>query len=344
MKKDIRALSFEEIKDFFLSKEEKAFRAKQVYEWLWKKSARSFDEMSNLSKSTREWLKENFSLNSVSIAGEQRSHDRTIKYAFRLFDGNLVEGVLIPTTDRTTACISTQCGCSLTCRFCATGKLGLTRNLDAGEMYDQVALIKKQAGLEYGMPLSNIVFMGMGEPLLNYSSVLNVIGKITSPEGLAMSPRRITVSTSGISKMIKKAGDDNVKFNLALSLNAATDGKRNSIMPINEHNSLKSLSEAIVYFHAKTGSRVTIEYILFKNFNDDIKDAMDLAQFTKAFPCKVNLIEYNTIEGGEFEKADKEKLDQFAKFLEGKNMVVNIRRSRGKDISAACGQLAGKKL
>lgn len=340
--KDIRALNFEEIKDFFISKEDKAFRAKQVYQWLWQKSARSFDEMTNLSKQTRELLNENFSFNAVTVADTQHSKDRTIKSAFRLYDGNIVEGVLIPTTDRMTACISTQVGCSLTCKFCATGRLDRVRNLNSDEIYDQVSIIRKQAEAEYGIPLSNIVYMGMGEPLLNYKNVLASIEKITSPDGLGMSPRRITVSTAGIAKMIKMLGDDEVKFNLALSLHAAVDGKRNKIMPINEQNSLKTLSEALVYFHEKTGTRITIEYIIFKNFNDELKDAMDLAQFTKAFPCKVNIIEYNPIDKGEFEQADADKVDRFAKYLESKNMIVNIRRSRGKDINAACGQLANK--
>lgn len=340
MKKDIRTLNFEEINDIFISKEDKTFRAKQVYEWLWQKSARSFEEMTNLPKQTREWLNENFSLNAVTIADSQYSRDRTIKYAFRLFDGNIVEGVLIPTTDRTTACISTQAGCSLTCKFCATGRLERVRNLHADEMYDQVAIIRKQAETEYGIPLSNIVYMGMGEPLLNYRNVISSIEKITSAGGLGMSPRRITVSTAGIAKMIEKLGDDNVKFNLALSLHAANDGKRNKIMPINEQNSLKMLSDALVYFHEKTGTRITIEYIIFKNFNDEIKDAMELAQFTKAFPCKVNIIEYNPIKDGEFEQAEAGKVERFAGYLESKNMIVNIRRSRGKDIDAACGQLA----
>ncbi len=342
MKKDIRTLKYEEINEFFLARQEKTFRAKQVYEWLWKKSARDFNEMTNLSKLTRELLVENFAIYPITLEKTQHSRDRTIKSAFRLFDGNMVEGVLIPTTDRTTACVSTQAGCSLTCKFCATGRLDRIRNLNADEIYDQVAIIKKQAETEYGLPLSNVVYMGMGEPLLNYKNVLDSIEKITSPEGLAMSPRRITVSTAGISKMIKKAGDDKVKFNLALSLHAANDLKRNKIMPINESNTLKTLSEALVYFHEKTGTRITIEYIIFKNFNDELKDVMELAQFTKAFPCKVNIIEYNPIDGGEFEQASKENVERFANFLESKNMIVNIRRSRGKDIDAACGQLANK--
>jgi len=339
---DIRLLNAEELAHRFLTMGEKPFRAQQVHEWLWQKSARSFDEMTNLSKALREKLKTGFVIKSVSVATSQVSRDRTVKSAFSLFDGNMVEGVLIPADDRMTACVSSQVGCSLTCKFCATGKLDRLRNLDAAEIYDQVAIIKKQAEEKYSTPLTNIVYMGMGEPLLNYANVLKSVEYITSPQGLGMSPKRITVSTAGIAKMIKKLGDDNVKFNLALSLHAANDAKRSTIMPINEHNSLESLAEALRYFYSKTGSRVTFEYIVFNGFNDELQDARELAEFCKNVPVKVNLIEYNPIEGENFINAKEDKIDAFMKFLESKNIIVNIRRSRGKDIDAACGQLANK--
>jgi 23S rRNA (adenine2503-C2)-methyltransferase len=241
-----------------------------------------------------------------------------------------------------TACISSQVGCSLTCAFCATGKLKRMRNLEASEIYDQVVALRDQAENTYNIPLSNIVYMGMGEPLLNYKNTLASVEKITSPEGLGMSPQRITVSTAGIAKMIMKLGDDGVKFNLALSLHAANDEKRNKIMPINEQNSLDALAEALRYFYDKTGTRVTYEYIIFRNFNDELQDARELAEFCKHVPCKVNIIEYNPIDDGEYQQADAHKVDAFARFLESKNIVVNVRRSRGKDIDAACGQLANK--
>lgn len=341
-KKDIRALSLDDLKTFFTDHGDKAFRAKQVYEWLWQKSVRSFEEMGNLSKQNRELLNENFVINAVAIDSYQKSKDRTIKNAFRLYDGNIVEGVLIPNMDRMTACISSQVGCSLTCKFCATGRLKRLRNLNADEIYDQVVLIRDQSVEKYKTNLTNIVYMGMGEPLLNYSNVLKSIEKITSAEGLNMSPQRITVSTAGISKMIKKLGDDNVKFNLALSLHAANDEKRNKIMPINEQNSLDSLAEALKYFHEKTGTRVTYEYIIFKNFNDELEDAKELAMFCKVIPCKVNIIEYNPIDEGGFQQADEVKVNAFVKYLEDNGVIVNVRRSRGKDIDAACGQLANK--
>jgi len=343
-KKDIRSLSLEELKTVFTENGDKAFRAKQVYEWLWKKSARTFDEMTNLSKATRELLNTHFVINAVQVDDMQISRDRTIKNAFKLYDNKIVEGVLIPSTTRMTACISSQVGCSLTCKFCATGRLERLRNLNADEIYDQVVLIKNQAEEKYNEHLTNIVYMGMGEPLLNYKNVLDSVEKITSPEGLNMSPSRITVSTAGVAKMIKKLGDDEVKFNLALSLHAANDAKRNIIMPINESNTLEALAEALKYFYEKTETRVTYEYIAFKDFNDSIDDAKDLAKFCKHIPCKVNIIEYNSIDDGEFQQTTPERLKAFADYLESKNIIVNIRRSRGKDIDAACGQLANKKV
>jgi 23S rRNA (adenine2503-C2)-methyltransferase len=321
---------------------EKPFRAKQVYEWLWKKSVHSFADMTNLSKELRDKLNQHFFIKNITLADKQVSSDRTIKCAFKLNDEKVVEGVLIPTTSRMTACISSQVGCSLTCAFCATGRIKRMRNLDADEIYDQVVTIRNLADEHYQVPLSNIVYMGMGEPLLNYKNVLQSVEKICSPEGLGMSPQRITVSTAGIAKMIKQLGDDEVKFNLALSLHAANDEKRNKIMPINESNSLEALAEALKYFHEKTGTRVTFEYIIFDGFNDEIQDARELAAFCKHVPCKVNIIEYNPIDQGEYQQAQPQKVEAFARFLESRNIVVNIRRSRGKDIDAACGQLANK--
>jgi 23S rRNA (adenine2503-C2)-methyltransferase len=341
-KQNIRDLSKEELKAFFVSKEEKPFRALQVWEWLWQKSARSFDEMTNLSKAARELLKQSFSFPAATIDTKQVSRDGTIKNAFKLFDGNIVEGVLIPTDSRMTACVSSQVGCSLSCSFCATGRLERIRNLDAGEIFDQVSIIRNQALEHYNIPLSNIVYMGMGEPLLNYENVMRSIERVTAEDGLNMSPQRITVSTAGIAKMIKKLGDDEVKFNLALSLHAANDLKRNRIMPINETNTLEILAEALKYFYDKTGTRITYEYILLKGFNDHLSDARDLADFCRKVPCKVNIIEYNPIDNGEFSKASTEKTDAFKEYLERKNVIVNVRGSRGKDIDAACGQLANK--
>jgi 23S rRNA (adenine2503-C2)-methyltransferase len=341
-KKDIRALNLNELKEIFVQMGEKAFRAKQVYEWLWQKAARNFEEMSNLSKQLREQLNTIFIINAVQINSTQVSGDRTIKNTFKLHDTHLIEGVLIPTTERMTACVSSQVGCSLTCKFCATGYMDRKRNLNADEIFDQVVLINQQAIDNYKIPLSNIVYMGMGEPLLNYNNVLKSIERITAEDGLNMASKRITVSTAGIAKMIKKLGDDEVKFNLALSLHAANDDKRNEIMPINEQNSLSALAEALKYYFAKTKNPVTYEYIIFNNFNDGLEDAMDLAKFCKHVPCKVNIIEYNPISFANFINATVDKTEIFATYLRKQGINTHVRRSRGKDIDAACGQLAVK--
>lgn len=341
-KTDLRKISTEELSDFFESIGERPFRSKQVSDWLWKKSVTQIEEMSNLSSETRNKLKDSFCINPIQLDHSQNSADGTIKSAFRLYDGHLIEGVLIPTEKRMTACISSQVGCSLTCKFCATGFLERKRNLDAAEIYDQVVMINKQAIESYGKPLTNIVYMGMGEPLLNYTEVLNSVKYITSPEGLNMSYQRITVSTAGVAKMIKKLADDKTKFNLALSLHAADETKRSQIMPINDTNSLTSLKEALLYYHENTGNPVTFEYILFYNFNDSLKDADNLYKFSQLVPSKVNIIEYNPISNATFKNSDSQTLDKFQDYLTKKGINVRVRRSRGKDIDAACGQLANK--
>ena len=339
---DVRSLTLEALEKIFVESGEKAFRAKQVYNWLWEKSAADFDQMSNISKELRQKLKEQFTINAVKVHNSQFSNDKTIKNTFKLYDNNLIEGVLIPAPERMTACVSSQVGCSLTCKFCATGYMDRKRNLNPDEIYDQVVLLDQQSKANYNQPLTNIVYMGMGEPLLNYANVLKSIERITAEDGLNMAARRITVSTAGIAKMIKKLGDDNVKFNLALSLHAANDKKRNEIMPINEQNSLKALAEALKYYFAKTKNPVTYEYILFDNFNDSLEDAAELAAFCKHLPCKVNIIEYNPISFAAFTNTAEDKTDAFAAYLRKQSINVNIRRSRGKDIDAACGQLAVK--
>jgi len=339
---DIRSLSLSDLKDKLTAMGEQGFRAKQVYEWLWVKSCTDFDHMTNLSKALRETLKSNFEIRAVTIRASQVSSDKTIKSSFTLYDGNVIEGVLIPTPGRMTACVSSQVGCSLTCKFCATGYMDRKRNLQADEIYDQVVLIANQAEEKYNQPLTNIVYMGMGEPLLNYSNMMRSVERITAPDGLNMAAKRITVSTAGIAKMIKKLGDDEVRFNLALSLHAANDEKRNQIMPINEQNSLQALADSLKYYYAKTKSPVTFEYIVFHNFNDELQDAKELARFCKHIPCKVNIIEYNPITLADFVNAETDKIDQFANYLRSQDIVTNVRRSRGKDIDAACGQLAIK--
>ncbi len=341
-KRDIRKLPADQLKTWLSDNGEKGFRAAQIEEWLWKKSARTFAEMTNLSLKTRTLLEENYGIYAIETASTQKSNDGTVKSAFRLSDGNVVEGVLIPASGRMTACVSSQVGCSLSCKFCATGYMERMRNLDPAEIYDQVVEISRQTELLYQTPLTNIVYMGMGEPLLNYANVLKSIDLITSPDGLGMSPKRITVSTAGIAKMIRRLADDEVRFRLALSLHAANDEKRSTIMPINETNTLESLADALNYFYTKTGNRITLEYIIFDNFNDSLTDAGELLEFTRKVPARVNIIEYNPIREADFLNAKEDRISNFARFLEQRGVVVNVRRSRGKDIDAACGQLANK--
>ena len=342
---NIRHLSYADLENFLLSIGEKKFRAKQIWEWLWQKHAHSFADMTNLSKELRQKLGENFSLPSLAISNTQYSADGTVKSGFKTHEGHLCEGVLIPTESRYTACVSSQIGCSLSCRFCATGYIERKRNLDFDEIYDEVVLLNQQTEKVYGKKLSNIVFMGMGEPLLNYKNVLKAIEKITSEEGLAMSPRRITVSTAGVAKMIRQLGDDKVKFKLALSLHAANDAKRNEIMPINESNNLKALIDALNYFYKQTKNEITLEYILFNNFNDSTKDADDLIKIYRQVPADlVNIIEYNPIDFAKFEKPTEQRMNEFMAYLEKHRVNARLRRSRGKDIDAACGQLANKNV
>lgn len=335
-------MTLAQLEEFFLSAGEKKFRAKQVYEWLWNKSLKNFDDMTNISKPIRELLKANFTIDHIHVDLMQHSADGTIKNAVKLYDGKVVESVLIPTSKRITACISSQVGCSLDCNFCATARLKRMRNLNAAEIYDQVVAIKEEADTYFQRPLTNIVFMGMGEPLLNYNNVMEAIEKITSPEGLGMAPKRITLSTVGIAKMIRKLADDEVKFNLALSLHSAINETRSRLMPINEFNPIEDLAEALKYWYAKTKRKVTYEYVIWDGINDDEEHARALARFCKHIPSKVNIIQYNPIDEGEFRQASQESVELYIRILEQNGIVAKVRKSRGQDIDAACGQLANK--
>ena len=341
-KKDIRRLSLEELRLFFSERGQQAFRANQVYQWLWQKGAHSFEVMTNLSLKTRELLQEHFVINHISVDQMQRSSDGTIKNAVRLHDDLVVESVLIPTKTRTTACVSSQVGCSLDCIFCATARLKRMRNLNPDEIYDQVMAIHQESLLYYDRPLSNIVFMGMGEPLMNYNNVLLAIEKITGDQGLGMSAKRITLSTSGVPKMIKKLADDGVKFHLALSLHSAIQEKRQMIMPFAQRFILDDVLEALIYWYDKTKRRITFEYIVWDGFNDTDQDIRALVEFCKKVPCKVNIIEYNAIDDGAFKQAPVHRIEAYTNGLEKAYIPVTVRRSRGNDIDAACGQLANK--
>ena len=341
---DIRKFDQSQLESWFQDQQLPAFRGRQVYQWIWQKGIASFQEMTNLSKPLRHVLEQHFYIPRLHIDLEQRSTDGTIKTRLRLHDGHLIEAVLIPVSqeNRYTACISSQVGCSLTCSFCATGRMKRERNLEAGEIIDQYRIVNAQAEKAYDHPLTNIVYMGMGEPLLNYRNVMESIRILTDPELLGISSRRITVSTAGIAKMIYRLADDKVKFNLALSLHAADDQKRNEIMPINEQNNLQALMDAIDNFHQHCKGKITYEYIAFNGFNDTIKDANNLVKLCRRFPVKINIIEYNPVDDFDLKKSGRDRLSIFTEHLRKKGVQVTIRRSRGQDIDAACGQLANK--
>ncbi|MBC7556766.1 MAG: 23S rRNA (adenine(2503)-C(2))-methyltransferase RlmN [Chryseobacterium sp.] len=340
--KDLRTLSLSELQDYFLTLGEKPFRAKQVYDWLWSKNLHSIEAMTNISKDLRDKISTDFLIKPISVDQLQRSSDGTIKNGVKLHDGLLVESVLIPTETRTTACVSSQVGCSLNCEFCATARLKRMRNLDVAEIVDQVALIDQQSKMYFDRPLTNIVFMGMGEPMMNYKNVVEAIKKITEPEGMGMSARRITVSTSGIPKMIKMLADENIKVKLALSLHSAIEKKRNDIMPFSDKFPLTDILDSLKYWYEKTGNIVTFEYCVWKNINDGDEDIKALIKYCKQIPSKVNLIQYNPIGDGKYDQCNKAAEDNYVRQLEKNGITVMIRRSRGGDIDAACGQLANK--
>ena len=342
VKQDILSLSKQEITDICKELGEKSFRANQLYDWIWNKKVRSFDELTNMSKQFREKLTETYFFKTLSISSIQKSKDGTQKIVFHLGDGALIEGVLIPSRDRITACISSQVGCGLACSFCATGTMGFIRNLSVGEITDQLFEIEKIARTEFSRPVTNVVYMGMGEPLQNYENVLKSIDRITDVNGHAMAPSRITVSTSGISKFIQKLADDNFACNLAVSLHFPDDERRTKYMPVNKANNLNSLSDALAYYYKKTKNRISIEYALLHSINDSTDDASLLAHFTKRFPVKINIIEYNPFSGSPFKPSKPEKQESFVAFLQKLNLIVNVRYSKGKDIDAACGQLVKK--
>jgi 23S rRNA (adenine2503-C2)-methyltransferase len=341
-KNNIRNLRYSELVNYFKSINEQKFRANQVYNWIWGKGVGNFYEMQNMSKQLVKLLSNNFYIDKINQVYKVVSKDRTTKFLFEAVDGKEFEGVIIPGKDRVTACISTQAGCPLNCKFCATGRLGFNRNLTIGEIFDQIFILNKLCVEIFEKKLSNVVVMGMGEPLLNYENIIGAINIVCSEESLGISPQRITLSTAGISPQIKQLADDNIKFNLSISLHSADNKKRSEIMPINKKYDLMSLREAIRYFHSKTKTRVTYEYLMLNGINDSLEDAKKLTEFTKISPCKINIIEYNANDGNPYKATNDEKLNAFVKFLESKNLIVTVRKSKGKDISAACGQLANK--
>ena len=339
---DIRSISLEKLNKFIEKNNFPIYRSNQIFNWINKSSVKSFDDMTNLPKSLIDLLKENFRLNFSQILSKQISIDSTMKFAIKLHDKLVVESVLIPSGDRVTACVSSQVGCSLDCEFCATSKLSRMRNLESYEIFDQIILLNEQSIENYSLPISNIVFMGMGEPLLNYNNVINSINLITGKEGIEISNKKITLSTSGISKMIHKMADDNVKFNLAISLHSAIESTRNEIMPFSKSFPLSQLIKSLEYWYEKTKRKVTFEYLIWKGINDNFEHIDALVKICKRVPSKVNLIEYNSIDDPRFSKADELWVNNYLNILKENKVSASIRRSRGKDIQAACGQLANK--
>lgn len=339
--KNIRHLPYEQLERLVLEQGFRKPHAKALYEALWHRHATDILLIDSLPESLRTLLSAHFFIPGTQVHQMQKSTDGTIKCSIRLQDGHLIEGVLIPTDTRVTICVSSQVGCSLSCSFCATGFLERKRNVDFDEIVDQVVLLNAIAQEHYGRPISNVVFMGMGEPLLNYQHVLNAVAKLTDQRGLSIAPKRMTISTAGIAKMIRKLGEEQVKVNLALSLHAANDDKRNKIMGINETNNLEALSEALNDFHKQSRNDITLEYILLEGFNDTIADADELIAFAAKVPVHlVNILEYNAVAGTKFQKPREEVMQAFVRHLHRNHVNAHLRRSRGKDIDAACGQLA----
>ncbi len=344
-------LSRQDLESFAIQSGQPAFRGRQLFRWMYGKGARQFDEMSNLPKSFREQLSESATINAPELDLVQIAKDRTMKCLFKLPSGMQVESVLIPDFDankkakRLTVCVSSQVGCAMDCSFCATGMMGFKQNLNAAEIYDQVWQLNNLALEHFGRPVTNIVYMGMGEPMQNYNSVLQSTNLLCDEDGLGLSPRRITVSTVGLARRIKQLANDNTRFNLAVSLHAPTDEKRSSILPVNrnERTDIQALMESLKYYTSKTGRRITFEYCMFHKFNDTREDALQLASLSLQIPSKVNLIMYNPVASTPFQKTSESRLNKFIQVLNKKGVLITVRRSRGQDIDAACGQLVVSK-
>ena len=340
--KDIRLIRPENLEQLLKKNKFPKYRSKQIQNWARKINVQSFDQMSNLPSDLIHFLIENFKLNKSKVKTSKKSSDGTIKFAIQLYDNLIVEAVLIPSNKRITACVSSQVGCSLDCNFCATSKIKKMRNLESYEIFDQIMLLNKESINHFSSPITNIVFMGMGEPLLNYKNVIESIDQITSDFGIGISYKKITLSTSGISKMIRKMADDNVKFNLAISLHTALEKTRNKVMPFSKSFPIKELVDSLEYWYKKIKRKITFEYLIWKEINDDFEHINALVSICKRIPSKVNIIEYNDTDDSVFQNADDKWINNYLTTLKENRIPVSVRRSRGKDIDAACGQLANK--
>ena len=340
--KDIRLIKPENLEQLLKKNKFLKYRSKQIQNWARKIDIQSFNQMSNLPNDLIQFLAENFKLNKSKVKTSKKSFDGTIKFAIQLYDNLIVEAVLIPSNKRITACVSSQVGCSLDCNFCATSKIKKMRNLESYEIFDQIMLLNKESINHFSAPITNIVFMGMGEPLLNYKNVIESIDQITSDFGIGISYKKITLSTSGISKMIRKMADDNVKFNLAISLHTALEKTRNNVMPFSKSFPIKELVDSLEYWYKKIKRKITFEYLIWKEINDDFEHINALVSVCKRIPSKVNIIEYNDTDNSIFRNADDKWINNYVTTLKENRIPVSVRRSRGKDIDAACGQLANK--
>lgn len=339
LKINLKSLSRDELRSKLVAMGLKKYRADQVLAWIYKQYALSFEDMTNIKKSERDLLASVFLLPSPKILKTEVSGDGTRKYLFALEDGHTVESVLIPDEDRQTLCISSQVGCRQACRFCLTGSRGFVRDLRAYEIADQVLEISRGLRQEGGRGITNIVLMGMGEPLANYDEVVKAIAVITSATGLGFSPRRITLSTAGLVPGIDRLGASGTKVNLAVSLNATTDEVRDRIMPVNRRHPIKELLAACKRFPLEPRRRITFEYVLLRDVNDSEEDAVRLAKLLRGIRSKVNLIPFNPFPGSPFKRPDDAKVRIFQKILLNHHFTAPVRESRGRDISAACGQL-----
>src|SRR5438552_3687089 len=340
---DIKSLLFEELQRELQELSEPSYRAGQITDWLYKKRAGAFEEMTDLPQSLRALLAERFSIGKIDIVRVLGSRDATRKFLLRLSDGNLIESVLIPASpalygaksDRRTVCVSTQVGCAYGCKFCASGLEGFSRNLCANEIVDQIITIERSSEEK----IDNIVFMGMGEPLANFDNVLRAIRIINAPWGLGIGARHITVSTSGLVPQIKKLADEPLQIRLAVSLHGATDEVRDQIMPINRRFNIEKLLSACDYYVAHKKQRLTFEYILIAGVNDADDQAHLLAQHARRLSAKVNLIPYNAVEGLEWSRPSRNRQEKFLSILREQRVAATLRREKGHDINAACGQL-----
>lgn len=345
---NVKALDREGLEAYVQTLGQPAYRGRQLYKWLYGKGATTFDLMTDLPQDFRAELSRKAAIERIRLDQLQTASDQTVKALFDLPSGRKIETVLIPDIDergdarRLTVCVSSQVGCAMGCAFCATGLMGFQQNLTAGEIFDQVWFMNELAQERFGRPITNIVYMGMGEPLLNYDHVLQSIALLTDEDGLGLSPRRITVSTVGLARRIQQLADDRTRVNLAVSLHAPTDAQRSAIMPVNRAaaTDLTALKEALQYYTRTTGRMVTYEYCLFAGVNDSPQDAHNLADVVAWAPSKVNIIMYNPVEGLPFDRTPEDDLDRFIQVLVDRGVTVTVRRSRGQDIDAACGQLA----